>query len=476
MDNKENEFEEDIEVTNEPNDIDEFDDTNTVEENFDEVYGFSPSENADSFESDFIEPNQPVVLSKQYQPLLEKKRRKKVRTSAKVFMIILLVITQISVISLVAITALSVKDMYSSQPDSDSGGNSDNSDESDDSDDESADAYLPTTPDDQPDIEYESYTEGITLVSSEDKEVLTAEEVYEKVIESTVTIFVSIEVNGVVSEGYGSGVIITSDGFILTNSHVVSDTKACTVTIITCDGEEYPAVVVGLDKGTDIAILKTEDHDFTPAEFGDSEELSMAETVLAIGSPSGVEFAGSVTSGIVSGLHRYVDEETQEIMTYIQTDTAINPGNSGGPLVNMYGQVIGINVFKIVGDSYEGMGFAIPITDAKDIIDQLLEKGYVDDRVRLGITAISVEDYISGVLIYTISEDSCFVETDVEVGDVIVGMDGYVITSLDDLSNLLLLYDPGDEVVIDIYRYDDSGGQEFSVTVTLIADEGETQG
>ena len=164
--------------------------------------------------------------------------------------------------------------------------------------------------------------------------------------------------------GTGTGIIATEDGYIITNSHVILDSKSVPVQVKTNDGTFHDAVVVGYDKTTDLAVLKIDGTGYTPAEFGNSDELVMGQAVLAIGNPGGEQFSGSLTSGIISGLDRSVDEYSSNGMTYIQTDAAINPGNSGGPLVNMYGQVIGINSAKIVSEQYEGMGFAIPTSGA----------------------------------------------------------------------------------------------------------------
>ena len=239
-----------------------------------------------------------------------------------------------------------------------------------------------------PDVDVTPNEEGITIHEKPEGEALDAQEVYNQVVKSTVAITASR--TGETTDSSGTGIIATSDGYIITNAHVVLNTKSVLVTVTTYDGQQYDAVVVGMDRTTDLAIIKTNDYGFTPAQFGDSDQLSIGEWVVAIGNPGGERFASSLTRGIISGLDRAVERYSEDGMTFIQTDAAINPGNSGGPLVNMYGQVVGINSSKIITDGYEGMGFAIPVSKAKDIIDQLLSGGYVEGRVRLGITGSDI--------------------------------------------------------------------------------------
>lgn len=346
------------------------------------------------------------------------------------------------------------------------------------------DGIVPPDTDATPDVDVTPNSEGITIEGLPSGDPLTAQEVYNKVVKSTVTVAASREQNGQVSTGTGTGIIATSDGYIITNSHVVMNSKSTSVRITTYDGQDYDAVVVGVDRSTDLAVLKTNDHDFSPAEFGDSELLVIGDSVVAIGNPGGEKFSGSMTGGYISGLDRTVGDYSENGMTYIQTDAAINPGNSGGPLVNMYGQVVGINSSKIVTDGYEGMGFAIPVTKAKAILDQLLSGGYVQGRVRLGITGSDVTYAMSamygvpqGFMIQSIGEDSSFADTEAQPGDIIVEMDGKAVNSLAQITNQMLRFEPGDTVEIILYRPTASGagGTEFTVTVTLLEDKGETQ-
>ena len=183
----------------------------------------------------------------------------------------------------------------------------------------------------------------------------------------------------------GSGIIATSDGYIITNAHVVEG--ASSLKVILSDGTSYEAQLVGSDSITDLAVIKIDATGLQAAEFGSSGDLEVGDSVMAIGNPGGLELSSSVTQGIVSALNRQItNSETGYTMDCIQTDTAINPGNSGGALVNMYGQVVGINSSKIVAEGYEGLGFAIPIDDAQSVISNLKEYGYVKDRAVLGIT------------------------------------------------------------------------------------------
>ncbi len=336
---------------------------------------------------------------------------------------------------------------------------------------------------DLPEVDVTPNEEGIAILPKPAGAALEAQEVYNKVVKSTVAVTVSR--TGESTDSSGTGIIATSDGYIITNAHVVLNTKSVLITVTTHDGQQYDAVVVGMDRTTDLAVIKTNDHNFTPAEFGDAKELSIGEWVLAIGDPGGERFTSSLTRGIVSGLDRAVERYSEDGMTFIQTDAAINPGNSGGPLVNMYGQVVGINSSKIITEGYEGMGFAIPVSKAKDIIDQLLSGGYVEGRVRLGITGMDMDSMMAsmygvpqGFMIVSVEEDSAFAGTGAQANDIIIAIDGEAVEELQDISNLLLRYSPGDQVTVTLYRPPENGfgeGEEIDVTITLLEDKGETQ-
>lgn len=338
---------------------------------------------------------------------------------------------------------------------------------------------------DRPDVDVTPNTEGIAIQQKPSGATLDAEAVYNRIVTSTVTVAASLTREGQTSESTGTGIIATSDGYIITNSHVVLNSKATKVKVATYDGLEYDAVVVGVDRTTDLAVLKTNDHDFVPAEFGDAAELAVGEWVLAIGNPGGARFSSSLTRGIISGLDREVGKYSEEGMTYIQTDAAINPGNSGGPLVNMYGQVVGINSSKIITEGYEGMGFAIPVSRAQPIINELLSGGYIKGRTRLGIMCREIDRTMAelygvprGLQITEVNEESAFRDTEAQPGDIVTAIEGETVETLQDVSNLLLRYAPGDKVSVTLYRPGSAFGQEgteIQVEITLLEDKGETQ-
>ena len=332
---------------------------------------------------------------------------------------------------------------------------------------------------------------AIEIVDLPEGEPLEAKEVYQKVAPSVVGIVATVPSDS--SDGgseeeatdQGSGIIATSDGYIITNSHVVNDSRSTKVTVVTRDDVEYDGVVVGYDRTTDLAIIKIDAEGLTPAEFGDVGQMSIGDTVLAIGNPGGLDFASSMTRGIISALDRRLESSSENGMTYIQTDAAINPGNSGGALVNTYGQVIGINSSKLVAEDYEGMGFAIPVSRAEQILNSLMNVGYVEGRTRLGITGRDLSeqeaqfyDVPMGFLILEIDEDSDITTAGGAVGDIICGVDGQEVSNLSEISAVLLNYSPGDQITLTLYRMSDSGqqsGSEFDITITLLEDKGETQ-
>lgn len=272
----------------------------------------------------------------------------------------------------------------------------------------------------------------------------------------------------------GSGIIMTADGYIVTNAHVVSKSKGITVYLE--NGDTYAARLVGQDEQTDLAVLKIEANNLTYAEFGNSDKLERGESVLAIGNPGGMQLAGSVTGGMVSGVNRSLSGNSPYSTSYIQVDAAINPGNSGGALVNSYGQVVGINSAKIAQLDYEGIGFAIPINEALPIIKELMQNGHVTGRPELGVTGVMIDDTLAmfrrlpkGFGIESIDEKSDLV-TKAAPGDIITHIDGEEVTGTETISNILAKHKPGDTVRLKIYRQSLSGngGRSFETDVTLI--------
>ncbi|MBQ2944467.1 MAG: trypsin-like peptidase domain-containing protein [Ruminococcus sp.] len=307
----------------------------------------------------------------------------------------------------------------------------------------------------------------------------TTQYAYKKVAESTIGVICYDK--GFTGEpaSQGTGIVITEDGYIATNSHVIGDSRsAYNVQVVTNDGTTYEAKVVGYDSRTDLAVLKVNAKNLTPAEFCDSNLVEVGVDVIAVGNPGGMDFQNSLTRGVVSALNRELGLSAQ--VTYIQTDAAINPGNSGGPLSNMYGQVIGITTAKISSESVEGMGFAIPSQTVKEIVDDLMTQGYVSNRVRLGISGQAVSsamqqyyDLPKGILVGEISEGGPCDNTELKVNDVITKIDDEEIDDFSDVYAILAKHNPNDKVVLTVYRNDT--GKTLEVTITLMADEGQTQ-
>ena len=267
-----------------------------------------------------------------------------------------------------------------------------------------------------------------------------------------------------VSSGAGSGVVISSDGYIVTNNHVIED--ATKITVQMRDGSEYPATLVGNDAKSDIAVLKVDAKNLQAAVFGNSDTLIVGEEVLAIGNPLG-ELGGSVTNGIISAKEREIEIDGQ-VMTLLQTNAAINPGNSGGGLFNMKGELIGVVNAKSSGTGIEGLGFAIPANDAKEVIEDIIEFGYVKGRVQLGISAIEISNATTamrygvnklGVLVHSVTVSG----SPLKSGDLIIQMEDTMITSMADLSKVLTQSKVGDKVEVVVIRE----GKEQKVSVTL---------
>lgn len=277
----------------------------------------------------------------------------------------------------------------------------------------------------------------------------------------------------------GSGIIMTADGYIVTNAHVIEG--AAGITVMLENGDTYTAQLIGSDTDTDLAVLKINASNLTYAEFGNSDELERGDAVIAIGNPGGTVLAGSTTGGMVSGINRNINSSSPYSTTYIQVDAAINPGNSGGALVNEYGQVVGINSAKIAETDYEGIGFAIPINEALPIIEQLMQYGHVTGRAALGISGYMINDAVAtmrrlpvGFGIESVEPDSDLNVKNVQAGDIITHINDKEVTSYDVLSNELAQYSPGSTVKLTVYRPSTSGGtgKSFEVNVVLIESTG----
>lgn len=279
------------------------------------------------------------------------------------------------------------------------------------------------------------------------------------------------------SIGTGTGIVMSEDGYIITNAHVVVTSEYGTkitaqkVTVVLSDQSEHEAEIIGADTKTDLAVLKIDPKgvDLVPAEFGNSDELEEGELAVAIGNPLGFELYGSTTCGIISALNRTITTDNDSL-SLIQTDAAINPGNSGGPLINSFGQVIGINSNKIVSSQVEGIGFAIPINEAKPIIDDLINKGYVSGRPLIGITGEDINqrtaryyDIPEGIMVRFIEPGSAADEAGVKLADIIVGIEGTAVKTMDELNNIKDKYSAGDTVTITVYR----DGSELDLELTL---------
>ncbi|MBQ9963724.1 MAG: trypsin-like peptidase domain-containing protein [Clostridia bacterium] len=271
--------------------------------------------------------------------------------------------------------------------------------------------------------------------------------------------------------GFASGIVMSADGYIITNWHCVvnetTDTEFPRIDVKTYDGTVYEnAEIIGHDSSTDLAVIKVDATDLKPAEFGDSTQLKMGNKVVALGNSGGLGW--STTQGIVSGLARDVYEDTGYAIKCLQIDAAINPGNSGGPLFNAAGQVIAVNSAKIVASGYEGIGFAIPINEAKVIIDNILANGYVTGRVALGITGQTYTDsYYEGFLIYTIEDYSPLKNTEVKRGDLIVKINDTEVSDYADLRSALAKHKVGDTVTLTLLRSANREVKEFTVSVQL---------
>ncbi len=309
-----------------------------------------------------------------------------------------------------------------------------------------------------------------------------------KILPSIVGITVEYNVNSLISmfgnqgqtstaTATGSGIIISEDGYILTNNHIVSSTSennfyevssATKVTVkLFNDDTEYEAKIVGTDEQTDLAVIKIDKTGLPKAEFADSDNIKVGEFAMAVGNPLGME--SSITCGVVSAVNRKITDSDGNTYTLIQTDAAINAGNSGGALVNSEGQVIGINTLKLQGEGIEGMGFAIPINATEDVTSQLIQYSKVK-RPYIGITGMDLDEntakannLVVGVYVKAVDDFSAAEKAGVKPGDVIIEADGQKITKMDELNEIKNKHQIGDQMTLKVNR----DGQERDLTVTL---------
>ncbi len=274
--------------------------------------------------------------------------------------------------------------------------------------------------------------------------------------------------NPVETEGVGSGVIFRKDGYIVTNNHVISGAKELIVSLP--DGRSLKGKLIGADEMTDLAVVKVDAKDLPAASFGDSDKIVVGEPAIAIGNPMGLEFKGSVTSGVISALNRTLDISDKRVKL-LQTDAAINPGNSGGALVNADGEVIGINSAKVAANGVEGMGFAIPINTVQNIINEIMDKGYVA-RPYLGVSVFDPEtagrygyqlNIDKGVYIFQLTLNGPCGKAGLQRGDIILKIDGEETNSVSDLRGKIAEKKVGDMVKVTF----DRNGKEQSADVVL---------
>ncbi len=276
-------------------------------------------------------------------------------------------------------------------------------------------------------------------------------------------------------EGSGSGIILSADGFIVTNNHVVEG--ASDVNVVLNTGKEYSAKLVGADARSDLAVIKIDEKNLTVATLGSSEKLQVGELAVAIGNPLGQELAGSVTVGVISAVNRTIKTEGN-IFTLVQTDAAINPGNSGGALVNGYGEVVGINTMKFSGSGLEGLGFAIPIDEAKPIVDDLMQSGYVKGRPLIGISVQEITAEIAlrndlpiGLYVVEVAALSAADRAGIKKGDVIIKVAGQKIQTTAELNKIRDTHKVGDEIDFEV----DRAGQRMNFKLKLQEDKSALQ-
>ena len=292
-------------------------------------------------------------------------------------------------------------------------------------------------------------------------EVLSVPEIAAFAGPSVVGVASTVETHGFfrsIGVSSGSGIILNEQGYIVTNQHVIDGAIEITVTLNT--GAEFPATVVGEDVRSDLAVIKIDANEYLrPAQPGDSSLIQVGELAVAIGNPLGQEFAGTVTQGIISAVNRIITVQDR-VFNLIQTDAAINSGNSGGALVNQFGQVIGINTIKIEGSGVEGMGFAIPISAAMPIIEDLIEYGYVRGRPIIGISVRGIDEataqmhgLVAGVQVMEVWQNSGAYNAGILRSDIITKINNIPVQNINELNAVRDEYSAGDTVMLEVFRY-----------------------
>ncbi len=327
-------------------------------------------------------------------------------------------------------------------------------------------AYLPITNVPRPEVSVGTVEPDGELVP------LSFNEIYKKVAPS-VTAIIAETIYG---KATGSGFVMSADGYVITNNHVVEGSAE--ITVMLHDGTEYPAQIVGADRISDLAVIKIEANGLSPVEFGNSDTIEHGDPVAAIGNPLGIDLRNTITTGIISGVNRdiFVQDPAGDIkMNVLQTNCAVNPGNSGGPLLNQYGQVIGIISSKIMSSteqSVEGLGFAIPSSTAAPLVAQLIENGFVTGRPALGVTVDTsfsptvAEDYglPAGIRIREVNELSDAYQKGLRRNDIITHIDGEAVSGITDVNAIKEERNAGDVLRLTVYR----AGQTLTMDVALV--------
>ena len=306
----------------------------------------------------------------------------------------------------------------------------------------------------------------MTLAPKPDGEALTLQEIYRRCHPSVVAIRTS---TGKTGGSLGTGIIMTADGYIITNAHVLDGARSVTVTLLS-DESEHEAKLVGTDSVSDLAVLKIDAQGLTPAEFGQSDALQVGDDVIAIGNPLGTELNGTMTNGIVSAINRNVIFGGHS-MTLIQTNAAINEGNSGGPLINEFGQVVGVTNMKAFTTGVEGICFAIPTSVIQPVVDALIAEGQVSGRASIGIVIGSMDaaaaeyyDLPQGLYVESVAEGSDAAKQGIQPGDIVTAVNGQAVTTTHEVNAIKETLSVGDTMTLTVYR----DGETFDVTVTLM--------